>query len=140
MKQERYIMKINEYDRIRYIKKLDCMSEDQGVKLDNNIVLLAITENGGYTYAQMESLGVSVPGRKGWLKNIIGIEFTKDQIKDFIVNRDIYRRKNKQKNIGLTSLEENQQLLSEKKTEVRGLKKRIKHLKHEMKEKGYFKY
>lgn len=51
------------------------------------VTLKILTENrsarGGYTKDQLAALGVSWPPKKGWLKKMIGMEISQDELDRF---------------------------------------------------------
>ena len=51
------------------------------------------TENGAWTYAQLDALGVKCPPRNGWIDRIEGKEISEEEAKLFIEGKNKFKKK-----------------------------------------------
>lgn len=46
-------------------------------------IILKYSNNGAWTYKQLNSIGVTTPPKSGWMLKVIGTEITEEQFKVF---------------------------------------------------------
>ena len=70
------------------------------IKLTKHHLLQAKSDNNGWSNAQWETLGVNVfDKKKGWIQRLLGNEFDKNQIDQFIALKNMHLKKHSKQNI-----------------------------------------
>lgn len=60
--------------------------------LTRELLHQACTKKDGFTRAQVESLGITWPPKKGWLSGMIGKEVTEEQYAEFVRLNGVFVR------------------------------------------------
>lgn len=59
------------------------------MKLTKDLIFANRTNKGGWTYAQMEALGVTIPPKNGWIESLHNTDISEEQFARFIEGRNI---------------------------------------------------
>ena len=63
------------------------------VKLTRDFIFQNRTENGAWTYAQLEALGVVCPPQKGWIYDLEGKEISEERARLFAEGKTLYNKR-----------------------------------------------